>query len=196
MNLVDKLIEQCKNPTGFVGSIMISIMNVVHTRMRKWALKKIVIKEDAVILDIGCGGGKTINTLSKIVKSGKVYGIDYSEKAVENSVRINRKNVENGKVIISIASVSYIPFQENFFDVVTAFQTHYFWPDLENDVKEVFRILKQRGHFMIVAEVYKINYHMKSYNSKEALQELFKKIGYINVQAYESNGLICMVGSK
>ena len=65
MKLLNRLIEQAKNPNGFVGSIMLSIMNTAHTGMNKWAFEKINISEDAIILDIGCGGGKTIQILSK-----------------------------------------------------------------------------------------------------------------------------------
>lgn len=176
LNLLDTLIEQAKNPKGFVGSSMLCIMNTVHAGMTKWTLEKINIREEAVTLDIGCGGGKTIHTLSNMIKSGKLYGIDYSEQAVENSIRTNRDDVKTGKVTISKASVSSLPFPDNFFDVITSFQTHYFWTDLENDVKEIFRVLKQDGHFMIVAEVYKINYHMKNYKSKEELGNLLKKL--------------------
>lgn len=48
---------------------------------------------------------------------------------------------------------------------------------------------------MIVAEVYKINYHMKNYKSKEEL-ELIKKVGYNSVQFYENRGWLCVIGSK
>lgn len=87
--------------------------------------------------------GKTIQLLSKRNTSGKIVGIDYSEQAVKDSIRANKQDVEKGKVNILQASVTDMPFSNNTFDIITAFQTHYFWPDLEKGVKEAFRVLKK-----------------------------------------------------
>ncbi|OAB43762.1 hypothetical protein PGLA_08250 [Paenibacillus glacialis] len=98
MTLLTKLIEQSGNPKGIVGSIMISIMNVAHAGMRNWALKKIHIRIDDTILDIGCGGGQTLHTLSRLNEQVKLYGIDYSKKSVEDSIRKNKHDVMTGKL--------------------------------------------------------------------------------------------------
>ncbi|MEC5240904.1 class I SAM-dependent methyltransferase [Bacillus mycoides] len=173
MSILQRLIEQAKNPHGTIGSSMLCIMNAAHTRLTNWDLQKIHIRENAVILDIGCGGGKTIQTLSKRTPLGKIYGIDYSNQAVENSKKANMKDVKAAKVIIHQASVSSIPYHPDFFDLITAFQTHYFWPDVENDMKEVFRVLKPNGSFLLVAETFKIQYHMDKFKTTEELVNLF-----------------------
>ncbi|PFN09038.1 class I SAM-dependent methyltransferase [Bacillus cereus] len=196
MGVLQKLIEQAKNPRGSIGSSMLCIMNRAHARLTNWALQKIHVRKDAVILDIGCGGGKTIHTLSKMTPAGKIYGIDYSEQAVENSINSNRSDVKNGKVMIHRASVSSIPFDDNFFDLITAFQTHYFWPDLKNDIKEIFRVLKPNSSFMIVAEIFKMNYHMQQFKTSEELVALFSETGFQHVQCYEEKGCLCIVGRK
>ncbi|MCM3736653.1 class I SAM-dependent methyltransferase [Bacillus cytotoxicus] len=196
MSVLTKLIEQAKNPRGFVGSSMLCIMNAAHTNMTKWAFSKVNISKHARMLDIGCGGGKAIHTLSKMNSNGKIYGIDYSKQAVENSIKLNKKDVDSGKVFIKQASVSAMPFSNDFFNIITAFQTHYFWPDLENDVKEVFRILKPNGYFLIVAELYKINYHMTKFKTKTDIEKLLKETGYNNVIFHEYRGSICVVARK
>jgi ubiquinone/menaquinone biosynthesis C-methylase UbiE len=178
MKLINKLIEQAKNPDGMVGSFMLKMMNTAHTEMNKWALANTKIGEESIVLDVGCGGGKTIQLLSLINKNGRIYGIDYSEQAVKDSIKANKMDVTSGKVNIQQASVTDIPFPANFFDTITAFQTHYFWSDLETSVKEVFRVLKEDGCFLITAELYKINYHMKSYKTKEEMEQLLKNTGF------------------
>ncbi|MBB4826884.1 ubiquinone/menaquinone biosynthesis C-methylase UbiE [Sporosarcina luteola] len=170
MNILHRLIEQAKHPRGFIGSTMLKIMNRAHTGMNKWAIDKLMINEGAIMLDIGTGGGKTIQTLSKLNKSGHIYGIDYSEQAVIDSIQANQADVTSGKVEIRQAGVSAIPFTENQFDVITAVQTHYFWPDIKNDCKEVYRVLKPDGQLMILAETYKMNYHMKAYKTKDEMK--------------------------
>ncbi|MFE4763651.1 class I SAM-dependent methyltransferase [Bacillus mycoides] len=196
MSILQRLIEQAKNPRGTIGSSMLCIMNAAHTRLTNWALQKIHIREDAVILDIGCGGGKTIHSLSRLTPHGKIYGIDYSEQAVENSKKTNTKDVETEKVIIHQASVSSIPYNTNFFDLITALQTHYFWPDVANDMKEVFRVLKPNGSFLLVAETFKIQYHMDKFKTTEELVNLFYKTGFTSVKCYEERGCLCLIGNK
>jgi len=196
LSVLNKLIKQAKNPQGFVGSSMLCIMNVAHTSMTKWALSKVKISERAIMLDIGCGGGKSIHILSKMNLDGKIYGIDYSKQAVENSIKMNKKDVDSGKVLIKQASVSAIPFLNDFFDMITAFQTHYFWPNLENDVTEVFRVLKPNGYFLIVAEHYKIKYHMTKFKTKTDIEKLLKETGYNNVIFHEYRGSICIFVRK
>ncbi|CAM4436801.1 class I SAM-dependent methyltransferase [Paenibacillus tarimensis] len=198
MSMLNRLIEQAKNPKGFIGSLMLSIMNAAHSGMNNWALEKLDIGGHSNILDIGCGGGKAIRTLSALSSHGKIYGIDYSGQAVKESIQANRKDVESGKVKILQASVTDTPFADNYFDVITAFQTHYFWDDLEGGVKEAYRILKKSGCFIITAEVYKINYHMHSHKTKEEMEQLFSSTGFAAVQFYEntSKGWLCIKGVK
>lgn len=198
LNLLNKLIEQAKNPNGILGSFMLKIMNSAHIEMNKWALEKIKIRIESVMLDVGCGGGKTLQLLSQMNGNGKIYGIDYSEQAVKDSIRANKIDVASGKVHIQQASVTDIPFPKNFFDSITAFQTHYFWSDLESGVKEVFRVLKEEGCFFIIAEIYKINYHMKTYTTKEDMERLLKKTGFTTVEFYihSNEKWICIKGSK
>ena len=43
-------------------------------------------------------------------------------------------------------------FASSWFDLVTAFETVYFWPDLLRSFREVFRILKPGGAFFICNE--------------------------------------------
>lgn len=198
LRILNSLIEQAKNPNGWVGSLMLRMMNTVHTGMNKWAFKKLPLEKDSIMLDIGCGGGKTIQALSKIIPEGKIYGIDYSEQAVKDSIQANFKDVETGKVTIFKADVTNAPFQEKFFDTITGFQTHYFWDDIESGVKEIFRILKYGGCLLLVAEVYKMNYHMESYKTKDEMEQLLINTGFHNVISYENKnkGWLMVKGSK
>jgi SAM-dependent methyltransferase len=63
--------------------------------------------------------------------------------------------VEAGRVEIREGAVSSLPFPDDAFDLATAIESHYFWPDLIGDMKEVFRVLKHGATFLIVGEAYK-----------------------------------------
>jgi ubiquinone/menaquinone biosynthesis C-methylase UbiE len=130
-------------------------MNRGHSRLWRWGLSHISIKPNAFILDLGCGGGKAVQELTRISLSGKVCGIDYSEEMVQLARKINKKFIENGHVEILHGSVSSLPFSDGMFDYVTAFEAYYFWPNLIDDLKEIKRVLKPGGTLLIANEVYK-----------------------------------------
>ena len=74
-----KLTENAVKPEGFWGKLMIRSMNKGHSDMTDWALDYIKFENGFRVLDVGCGGGKTVAKLCGKVGSGKVYGIDYSD---------------------------------------------------------------------------------------------------------------------
>ena len=155
MGFMEKMVRQCRKPTGLFGRFVGMGMNTGHGKLRRWGLSHISINIDAFILDVGCGGGKAVYELAQISSSGKVCGIDYSEEMVQLAQKINKKFVETGHVEIIHGSVSSLPFPDGMFNLVTAFETYYFWPNLIDDLKEIKRVLKPSGTLLIANEVYK-----------------------------------------
>lgn len=196
MGVLEALIEQAKNPKGFVGNVMIRIMNKAHSSLTTWGLQKIKVKSDTPILDIGCGGGQTIHILASQFNQHNIYGIDYSQQAVETSIRKNSKAVADGRVKITRGDVSTLSFENGYFGTITAIQTHYFWPDLKQAVKEVARVLETGGTFVMISEIYKINYHMKQYTKNKEIEQLFLDSGFQSVHIHENRKWRCYIGKK
>ncbi|KAF5040804.1 tRNA (mo5U34)-methyltransferase [anaerobic digester metagenome] len=146
-----KRMENAGKPRGFWGRKTMRDMNKSHSDLTDWGLSFLNFGEDDVILDIGCGGGRTVQKLATQTK-GKVYGIDHAPTAVTKSLWINKKAVDKGQVGIVEATVSALPFGVDTFTKVTAIETVYFWPDLVNDLKEVRRVLKKDGQLLITTE--------------------------------------------
>jgi ubiquinone/menaquinone biosynthesis C-methylase UbiE len=130
-------------------------MGVGHAAMTDWALQQVTIPKDGVILDVGCGGGRTVNKLAGLAPRGRVVGLDYSAASVEVSRNANAQEMQTGRVQIEEGSVAALPFPDGTFDAVTAVETHYYWPDLPANVREVLRVLKAGGMFALVAETYR-----------------------------------------
>ncbi|WP_407454105.1 class I SAM-dependent methyltransferase [Methanobrevibacter sp.] len=145
------LLINARNPQGELGDKLIDKMNINHEGLAKWSLSHLEILKEDIILDIGCGGGVNIKRFLKMTEN-KVYGIDYSELAVERSAKLNQSSIDVGRCEIIQCSVSDMPFKDNSFDIITAFETVYFWPDFVNDLKEVLRVLKPDGIIFIANE--------------------------------------------
>jgi ubiquinone/menaquinone biosynthesis C-methylase UbiE len=149
------LSRQVRKPSGALGRRFVRAMGVGHAAMTDWALQQVTIPKDGVILDVGCGGGRTVNKLAGLAPQGRVVGLDYSAASVEVSRNTNAQEIQTGRVQIEEGSVAALPFPDGTFDAVTAVETHYYWPDLPANVREVLRVLKAGGMFALVAETYR-----------------------------------------
>jgi len=186
-------------------------MNSRHSELTDWGLACISIGGNDTILDVGCGGGRTLSKLAEQTQQGKVYGIDYSEESVSASKRTNARWIAIGRVEIVHGSVSHLPFSDRIFDLVTAVETHFWWPNLPRDMREIFRVLKTGGKLIIIAEVYKgANTNMarlcEKYASRTGVtlldvdehRKLFTEVGFsgIQISVGSRKGWICCSGRK
>lgn len=144
--------ENTKKPEGLGGKIMVAMMNSGHGKLADWGMSFLSLSTDAAVLDCGCGGGANLRKLLKLCANGTVTGIDYSSVSVEKSKRLNAKTISEGRCCVLEASVAALPFEDNKFDMVTAFETVYFWPGLVDCFREVYRVTKTGGIFLICNE--------------------------------------------
>ena len=145
--------ENTRKPEGLGGKLMLSMMNVGHRALADWGLQFAEIAKDASILDCGCGGGANIRTMLKKCPNGEVKGVDYSPVSVEKAKKVNEDAILNGRCVILQGNVADLIFAANQFDLVTAFETVYFWPDLLQSFREVHRVLKPGGMFFDLQRV-------------------------------------------
>ena len=136
-------------PEGLAGEELIDGMDISPTPVALWSLRNLDVKKDDVTLDIGCGSGLNIKRLYEKSPEAKSYGVDYSSTCVKKSKQLNKELVESGDIEVYEANVLDMPFDDEKFDVITAFETVYFWPNLVDAFKEVKRILKYDGKFLI-----------------------------------------------
>ena len=209
-NIEDKkLIKNARKPVGELGHQILDRMNKSHESMAQWGVSHFQIDEDDVILDIGCGGGRNLERFAEQITTGKVWGIDYSEVSVEKSINFNQHAIDEGKVEVIQASVSEMPFDDNKFDIVTGFETIYFWPDFINDLCEVNRVLKKGGLIFLCNEAVYHEGEMDKYDdlvelldmniySEEVLEKSLEETGFKEFNAYynNDNDWICVTARK
>ena len=204
-----KLVENAEKPDGFWGKLMIRSMNKGHSELTDWALCHVNIKSGDHVLDVGCGGGRTVSKLCEMVGNGKVYGIDYSDLCIKKAEKLNHKNVLCGKVKLQKATVSALPFDSEKFDLVTAVETYYFWPDKLNDLREIWRVLKPGGKIMLVFEMLKDKNDPEKWSkveerlnieavSREDIDAMLERAGFLSIRTYVKSGTtwLCAVAVK
>ncbi|MEH7546549.1 class I SAM-dependent methyltransferase [Neobacillus vireti] len=98
------------------------------------------------LLDVATGGGHTANAFASLVK--RVTAVDLTQEmltAAEKFVIGNgNQNVEFIK-----GDAESLPFSNDSFDVVTCRIAPHHFPNINEFIKEVFRVLKQGGQFLL-----------------------------------------------
>lgn len=198
-----------RKPQGQEGIQMLCRMNESHSAVTKWALDFVNFQEEDQVLDIGCGGGATLKRISERIRTGHLTGVDYSEVSVKMSRETNGADIRNGKMEILEASVEKLPFEDERFDKIVTVESFYFWPNPTENLKEVLRILKKGGVFLLVADIYQKEglgketlenierYHLFN-PTKEEFRILFQQAGFGEIQIHTKEGedWICIVGKK
>ena len=197
--------ENTRKPEGFGGKIMVAMMNVGHSAVARWGLQFLNAAPDAKVLDCGCGGGGNIRRLLKKCPEGIVKGIDYSPVSVEKTKKVNEVAVTKRRCDVLCASVAELPFESEQFDAVTAFETVYFWPDLPRCFREVYRVLKPGGTFLICNESNgdsdkdekwtEIIGGMTIYKDIE-LKAYLEQAGFHEVQIHKNKSWLCVTARK
>lgn len=203
------LLTQCQKPSGWLGRIVLWNMNARHSKVTDWGLGHVSVGENDVVLDVGCGGGRTLAKLAAKARGGAAHGIDYSKESVEAARRTNRRAIAEGRVTVQEASVTALPFPNDQFDLVTAVETHFWWSDPPAGMREILRVLKPGGRLAIIAEFYNGGRYAKYADrltrltamhvwTAEQHRELFAGAGFSEIVLDEKRdeGWITVVGTK
>ena len=189
MGLLKSFFSQCARPEGALGRLMLSFMNYTHAPLTNWGLKLVNVQDGWTMLDVGCGGGFTIRRLLKRSKDAHVYGIDISEESVAKAKKVNA-DVLDKQVFVTQGSAETLPYEDGKFDLVTAVETVYFWPNLPHCLQEVRRVLKSGGKFAIIVEVVdsdskwtSVVEGMTAY-SPEDLKKLLDDAGFVQTEIH------------
>lgn len=181
-----------RRPEGAAGRAMLARMNESHARLVDWGLAQITLHAGDIVLDIGCGGGNTLARMAECVTQGHLVGIDYAETSVEASRAFNARLIEAGRMEILHGSVEHLPFADGHFDAVVTVESFYFWPSPEESLKEVARVIRRGGTFLLLAEIYgrddlpegiraKVAEYSLTNPTPEEFERLFRAAGFSDV---------------
>ena len=152
MGILKVFFNNTRKPEGLLGRCMVGSMNHAHAALADWGLRHLPETGPTEIAELGCGGGRNIRALLRKYPVATVTALDYSKISVEKAMSVNRKGLQAGRCRIIQGDVSHLPFENSAFDLVTAFETVYFWPGPTESFREVYRTLRPGGIFLIANE--------------------------------------------
>lgn len=177
----------CK-PQGFSGKMVLAMMNKGHAKLADWGFSHLPARDGIDVLDIGCGGGANLAVHLSRSQTGLVTGMDYSKVSVHKSGVVNAAAIKQGRCRVLQGDVAALPFDPEAFDLITAFETIYFWPSVETCFAKIYNVLRPGGMFLICNEDSdpsndrwtKIIDSMTIYNADE-LEQWLRNAGFANV---------------
>jgi len=108
-----------------------------------------LIKKGDTVVDLGSGAGNDCFVARAITgEQGKVIGIDFTDKMIEKA-RENADKLGFNNVEFRLGDIENIPLSENRADVVVSNCVLNLVPDKRKAFTEMFRILKNGGHFSV-----------------------------------------------
>jgi arsenite methyltransferase len=153
------------------------------------------IKEGDTVVDLGSGAGNDVFVARALVgEKGSVIGVDFTPemiaKAEKNKNKLGHKNVE-----FRFGEIEAIPLDDNTANVVVSNCVLNLVPNKVNAFKEMFRIIKDGGHFCVSDIVIRGSLPDELKKSAEmyagcvagAIQQdeyinLLKEVGFTNVE--------------
>lgn len=194
----NRLLQNTRKPEGFWGRVIIRSMNTGHTPLSTCGLSLMEWQPEWTVLDIGCGGGANLKRMLRFCPKGKVYGIDYSEVSIACSQKkLGKESGRRGFVKYGLAD--NIPFEAGSFDAVTAFESVYFWGDLQKCFQEVTRVLKPGGRFLICCEAsdpsdttWTERIEGMTVYSPDELRRILENPGFTDIRVYNKGKSICI----
>ena len=197
-----------EKPQGEDGRALLLRMNGGgHEALANWGLDLLGLSgNEQQLLDVGCGGGANLQRLMERAPAGHVTGIDYSPVSVNLSREVNADAIAQGRCEVLEGNVLDLPFDSGTFDVATAFETIYFWPDATAGLSELYRVLKPGGRVLVcndddgtspdAQDIAQQIEGMRIYTA-EQLSEMLAAAGFAQVETHADElGRLCAIGTK
>jgi len=121
--------------------------NIEHNRALRELLPTFIDRDDFALLDIGCGRGRVARIVKDAFPRVRVFGIDIAPEQIERA----REFVSDG--VFQVANEINLPFEDASFDYATCRMSIHHYPDMQGHLREVARVLKPGGCYLIIDAV-------------------------------------------
>jgi ubiquinone/menaquinone biosynthesis C-methylase UbiE len=141
--------RQSAHPRGLLGRLLVAIMERESAGENDRALELLHLGSADQFLEIGFGHGRTLERAAATIQSGLIAGVDVSQTAVAAASRKLEPLIRTGRVEVRQADSSRLPYSDATFDAALAVHTLYFWNDPATHLREIRRVLKPDGRFVL-----------------------------------------------
>ena len=198
------LTKQFSNPSGWFGKFIGNRMARGNIYDALWTVSLLAIQPHDRILEIGFGPGVSTQLASDKATKGFVAGIDHSETMVQVASRRNADAIQSGQMELRQGEVSALPYANESFDKAFSLHSIYFWPNPEDCLREIKRVLKPGGLLAITIQPKdkwkpKVDATILTLYFGHEIAALFSSAGFQNIRVEvppqeAKNSLECILG--
>ncbi|MCI0403411.1 MAG: class I SAM-dependent methyltransferase [Acidobacteria bacterium] len=136
-------------PSGLLGRLLARLMAAETARENAMALQLLDLQADDSVLEIGFGHGKTLGRAAQAVERGFLAGLDPSHDMCRMATRRHQGLIAQGRLELKLGDSRSIPYEDRRFAKIFSVNTIYFWSDPAQDLREIRRVLKRGGRFVL-----------------------------------------------
>lgn len=137
----------------------------------------------------------------EISANAKFIGLDISDESVKKAEKVNKAEIGKRVKIIK-GSAENLPFKDDSIDLITAFETVFFWKNPEKAFREVHRTLVKDGCFAVINNYGNPNVDwekkvpcMTRYTA-EQISDMLKTTGFTDISINKKENLFLVMGYK
>ncbi len=152
--LAKTLASQLRQPYDRIGQAVARFLSFSDYRLSTRMAELLAIQPHDRVLQIGFGGGFTLERVAARAYLGKVSALVFSESVLRRGQRLFREQIERGHIELlpgqtGVDHAEDLPFPSGSFDKVCSVDTIYSWDDARKTMGEIRRVLKSNGRFVL-----------------------------------------------
>ncbi len=146
----ETLAKQSRKPSGWLGKNILQLMFVKgNADLNQFILELMAVQVNEQVLEVGFGPGELLFQLCQQNPSVQFTGLDFSPLMLQQASLHTQRFIKSGQLSLIEASSDNIPFANFSFHQVACANTLYFWQPPEAHFKEILRVLKSGGKFVM-----------------------------------------------
>lgn len=122
-----------------------------HRPVGEQAIERMLLPDNAKVLDVGCGSGWASRLIAEKATSGRVVGIDISDEMIELA---RASSAAFANIDFKVASAEDLPFSNDEFSHAFSMESIYYYSDMKSALKEIYRVIADGGAFVTVIDLY------------------------------------------
>jgi arsenite methyltransferase len=148
--LMAGIAQQLGHPRGVGGRIVGLALNRGNRGFVSAAVQALHADGDAVVADVGFGGGVGLKLLlDSVGRSGRVHGVEVSDTMLKQAARRYRRDLAAGRLALHHGSLTRLPFDEGILNGVLTVNTIYFIAELQEAFTELARVTAPSGRIVV-----------------------------------------------
>jgi arsenite methyltransferase len=148
--LMAGIAKQLGHPRGVGGRIVGLALNRGNRGFVSAAVQALHADNDAVVADVGFGGGVGLKLLlNSVGRSGRVHGVEVSDTMLKQAGRRYRRDVAAGRLALHNGSLTRLPFADGALTGVLTVNTIYFLTELQEAFTELARVIAPSGRIVV-----------------------------------------------